>query len=120
VQDELAAAGNQQGQNAAQAQEVTRLQRQVADLQAEIATQAGIVRQSQQSRRELTQQHEAAQAGTLPHASSYHQVLQHALLNNAFFVAAGITCMATHEIVFMQSESAWQEKSHLWQQENVF
>ena len=66
MQDELAAAGNQQGQNAAQAQEVTRLQRQVADLQAEIATQAGIVRQSQQSRRELTQQHEAAQAGTLP------------------------------------------------------
>ncbi len=73
VQDELAAAGNQHGQNAAQAQEVTRLQRQVADLQAEIVTQAGIVRQSQQSRRELTQQHEAAQAGMLSHASPYRK-----------------------------------------------
>ncbi len=119
MQDELAAAGNQQAQNAAQAQEVTRLQRQVADLRAEIATQAGIVRQSQQSRRELTQQHEAAQAGTLPHASSYQQVLQHVLLNNAFSVAAGITCMETHEIVFVQSESAWQVKWNPWQQENV-
>jgi len=76
-------------------------------------------RQNQQSRRELTQQHEAAQAGTLSHASSYQQVLQHALLNNAFSVAAGITCMATHEIVFMQSESAWQKKSHLWRQEKM-
>ncbi len=37
MQDQLAAAENQQGQNAAQAQEVTRLQREVADLQAEIA-----------------------------------------------------------------------------------
>ncbi|DBA78735.1 TPA: hypothetical protein ACH3X1_008645 [Trebouxia sp. C0004] len=60
LQDQLAAAWIQQ--NAAQAQEVTRLQRQVADLHAELANQTGIIRQSQQNRRELTQQHEAAQA----------------------------------------------------------
>ncbi|KAL0020550.1 hypothetical protein WJX77_001743 [Trebouxia sp. C0004] len=64
LQDQLAAAWIQQ--NAAQAQEVTRLQRQVADLHAELANQTGIIRQSQQNRRELTQQHEAAQAGVLP------------------------------------------------------
>ncbi|KAL0029987.1 hypothetical protein WJX77_011954 [Trebouxia sp. C0004] len=62
LQDQLAAARNQQGQNAAQAQEVTRLQRQDADLHAEIANQAGIVRQSQQNRVELMQQLEAARA----------------------------------------------------------
>ncbi|KAL0029796.1 hypothetical protein WJX77_000650 [Trebouxia sp. C0004] len=62
LQDQLAAARTQQGQNAAKAQEVTRLQRQVADLHAETAIQAGIERQSQQIRRELTQQYDAAQA----------------------------------------------------------
>ena len=63
VQGQLAAAQNQQGQNVALAQEVTRLQRQVAALRAEIATQASIVRQNQQNRAELTQQLGAAQAG---------------------------------------------------------
>jgi len=72
VQGQLAAAHNQQGQNAAQAQEVTRLQRQVADLRAEIANQAGIERQSQQNRVELTQQPQAAQAGM---ESPMHQAI---------------------------------------------
>jgi predicted nucleic acid-binding Zn-ribbon protein len=72
VQDQLAAARNQQGQNAAQAQEVTRLQREVADLQAQIANQAVTVRQSQQNRVELTQQLEAAQAGM---ESPMHQAI---------------------------------------------
>ncbi len=63
MQGQLAAAHNQQGQNAALAQEVTRLQRQVADLRAKIANQASIVRQSQQNRAELMQQLGAAQAG---------------------------------------------------------
>ena len=119
MQGQLAAAHHQLGQNAAQAQEVTRLQRGVADLQAEISNQAGIVRQNQQNRRELTQQHAAAQAGTSSHASSHYKVLQHELLNNAYFSAAGVTCMATHAIMFMQSGSGWQENSHLWQQENM-
>ncbi len=119
VQGQQAAAHNQQGQNAAQAQEETRLQREVADLRAEIANQAGIVRQNQQSRRELTQQHEAAQAGTSSHASLHYKALQHELLNHAYFSAAGMTCMATHAVMFMQSGSSWQENSRLWQQENV-
>ena len=114
MQGQLAAAHHQLGQNAAQAQEVTRLQREVADLQAEISNQAGIVRQSQQNRRELTQQHEAAQPGMSSHASSHQKVLQHALLNNAYSSAAGVTCIATHAIMFMQSECAWQENSLLW------
>ena len=86
MQDELAAACNQQGQNAAQAQaqEVTRLQRQVADLRAEIANQAGIIRQSQQNRVELTQQLQAAQAGASSHVSCHKKVLQHELLNSAY------------------------------------
>ncbi len=117
--NQLAAAHNQQGQNAAHAQEVTRLQRQVAALQAVIANQADIIRQNQQSRRELTQQHAAAQAGTSSHASSHYKALQHELLNHAYLSAAGVTCMASHAIMFMQSGSAWQEKLHLWQQESV-
>ena len=113
VQDQLAAAHQQQGQNAAQAQQVTRLQRQLADLRAESANQAGIVRQNQQNRRELTQQHAAAQAGTSSHASSHYKVLQHELLNNAYSLAAGVTCMVSRAIMFMQSESGWQENLHL-------
>ncbi len=72
MQGQLAAAQNQQGQNVALAQEVTRLQRQVAALRAEIANQAGIIRQGQQSRAELTQQLGAAQAGMV---SPMHQAI---------------------------------------------
>ena len=114
MQGQLAAARHQVGQNAAEGQEVTSLQRQLADLSAETANQAGIVRQNQQNRREHTQQHAAAQAGTSSHASSHYKVLQHELLNNAYSSAAGVTGMATHAIMFMQSESGWQENLHLW------
>ena len=114
MQGQLAAARHQLGQNAAQGQEVTSLQRQLADLRAETANQAGIVRQNQQNRRELTQQHAAAQAGTSSHASSHYKVLQHELLNSAYSSPAGVTCMATHAMMFTQSESGWQQNLHLW------
>lgn len=60
MQDQLAAARHQQGQDAAKAQEVTRLQRQVADLHAESANQAD---EERENRVELMQQLDAAQAG---------------------------------------------------------
>ena len=72
VQVQLAAAHQQQGQNAAQAQEVIRLQRQLADLRAETANQAVIIRQCQQNKVELTQQLQAAQAGM---ESPMHQTI---------------------------------------------
>ena len=76
--------------------------------------QAGIITQNQQNRRELTQQHEAAHAGMSSHASSHQNVRQHELLNSAYSSPAGVTCMATHAIMFTQRESGWQQNLHLW------
>ena len=85
MQDQLAAAHNRQEQNAAQAQEVTRLQHQVADLPAEIANQAGI-------------------------KPIHHTVTQNALYS-AMHVPQlhRITITATRETVVMQRHDAWQQ-----------
>ncbi|DBA78767.1 TPA: hypothetical protein ACH3X1_008672 [Trebouxia sp. C0004] len=102
VQDQLAAARNQQGQNAAQAQEVTRLQRQDADLHAEIANQAGIVRQSQQNRVELMQQLEAARAVAQVSDAASHEAVVHAERQR---LATELASVVVRETVLVQRQA---------------